>query len=65
MHKWVTYIFLGLALVLIVTHPQGFAGAVTSVGGQAYNESSLLAGQGMAGGTTGVVTGGKGTYSVG
>ena len=35
MHKAVSWIFIVIVLLLIVTHAPGFAQAVTSVGGQA------------------------------
>ena len=35
MHKAITWTFLIIVLLLIVTHAPGFAEAVTSVGGQA------------------------------
>jgi hypothetical protein len=44
MHKGVTYLFYAIIAVLIITHAPGFAGAVTAVGGQATNETSLLTG---------------------
>lgn len=44
MHKAVTYFFYAIIFVLIVTHAPGFAGAVTAVGGQATDETSLLTG---------------------
>lgn len=48
MHKIVTYIFLAIIAVLVITHAPGFAGAVTAVGGQATNETSLLTGASTA-----------------
>jgi len=48
MHKGVTYLFYAIIGVLIVTHAAGFAGAVTAVGGQATNETSLLTGASTA-----------------
>lgn len=35
MHKAITWVFLIIVVLLIVTHAPGFAEAVTSVGGQA------------------------------
>jgi hypothetical protein len=48
MHKAITYIFLAIIGVLILTHAPGFAGAVTAVGGQATKETSLLTGASTA-----------------
>jgi hypothetical protein len=48
MHKAVTYIFYALVLVIVVTHAPGFAAGVTSVGGQARGETSLLTGASSA-----------------
>jgi len=48
MHKIVTYVFIAIIAVLIVTHAPGFAGAITSVGGQATKETSLLTGAASA-----------------
>jgi hypothetical protein len=47
-HKIVTYIFYAIILVLVVTHAPGFAAGVTSVGGQATKETSLLTGASSA-----------------
>lgn len=40
----IMWLFVGALLVLVVTHAQGFATAVTAVGGQVTNDASLLAG---------------------
>lgn len=40
----IMWIFVGALLVLIVTHPKGFATSVNAVGGQVTNDASLLAG---------------------
>ena len=48
MHKVITYIFYAIIFVVVVTHAPGFAGAVTSVGGQARGETSLLTGASTA-----------------
>lgn len=60
-----TLLFFGLVAVLVVTHPTGFASAVTAVGGQTYQESSLLTGSKQTGGQTGSVSSGSGgAYSL-
>jgi hypothetical protein len=48
MHKAVTWIFYIIALVVVVTHAPGFAADITSVGGQARGETSLLTGASSA-----------------
>lgn len=48
MHKWVSYLFFAIIFVVIVTHAPGFAAGVTSVGGQATKETSLLTGASTA-----------------
>lgn len=48
MHKIVTYIFITIVFVMVATHASGFATAVTAVGGQATNETSLLTGAASA-----------------
>lgn len=48
MHKAVSYLFFAIIGVMIVTHAGGFAKAVTSVGGQATSETSLLTGAATA-----------------
>ena len=40
----VLWIFIGALVVLVVTHPTGFASATNAVGGQVTNDASLLAG---------------------
>lgn len=35
MHKAITWVFVIIVILLVVTHAPGFAEAVTSVGGQA------------------------------
>lgn len=40
----VLWVFIGALIVLVVTHAQGFATAVTAVGGQVTNNAVLLAG---------------------
>jgi len=48
MHKAVSYLFFAIIAVLILTHAPGFAAGVTSVGGQATKETSLLTGASSA-----------------
>lgn len=48
MHKGVTYLFFAIFLIAILTHAGGFAKAITSVGGQATQETSLLTGAASA-----------------
>lgn len=60
-----TLLFFAIVAVLVVTHPTGFASAVTAVGGQTYNESSLLTGSTSTGGTTGSASTSKpGQYTI-
>lgn len=62
---FLTLLFFAIIAVLVVTHPQGFASAVTAVGGQTYNETGLLTGTKSVGGTTGTVNSTTpGTYSL-
>jgi hypothetical protein len=49
MHKAVSYLFFAIIGVAILTHATGFAKSVTSVGGQATKETSLLTGAASAG----------------
>lgn len=42
--RLVQWIFLGALVVLVVTHADGFAKAVTAVGGQVTNNAVLLSG---------------------
>lgn len=66
MHKEgiVTLLFFAVIAVLVVTHATGFASAVTAVGGQTYDETSLLTGSGVT--NSGSVTStGPGNYSIG
>jgi hypothetical protein len=39
-----TYLIVGSLIVLIITHPTGFASAVTSLGGLIQGESKILTG---------------------
>jgi hypothetical protein len=48
MHKAISYVFYAIVFVVIVTHAPGFAAGVTSVGGQARGETSLLTGAASA-----------------
>lgn len=42
---FVMWLFIGALVVLIVTHPSGFATSVGAVGGQLTTDAHLLAGQ--------------------
>lgn len=53
----IMWVIVGLMVVLIVTHPAGFAGDVTTVGTLGYKESQLLTGQGQTGGVAGSISG--------
>jgi hypothetical protein len=48
MHRGISYLFYAIIAVLILTHAPGFAAGVTSVGGQATKETSLLTGASSA-----------------
>lgn len=40
----IMWLFVGSLVVLVVTHPKGFATSVNAVGGQVTNDAALLAG---------------------
>lgn len=40
----IMWLFIGALIVLVVTHADGFAKAVSAVGGQVNNSAALLAG---------------------
>ena len=46
----VLWLFVGALVVLVVTHPRGFATSVQAVGGQITDDAKLLSGYGQAGG---------------
>lgn len=54
----VTLLFFAIVAALVMTHAKSFASAVTAVGGQTYNETTLLTGQPQT--TTTTVGGAKG-----
>lgn len=41
---FIMWLFVGAALVLVVTHASGFSTAVNAVGGQLTNDAYLLSG---------------------
>lgn len=47
-HRWISYVFYAIVLVLVVTHAPGFAADTTAIGGQARGETSLLTGASTA-----------------
>jgi len=49
MNKIVFWTLLVIVLLLVVTHPQGFASAVSSVGGFATTETGILSGGSVGG----------------
>lgn len=42
--EYILWLFVGALVVLVVTHAQGFATAVTAVGGQVNKSAGLLTG---------------------
>lgn len=42
--KLIQWLFLGALCVLVITHGEGFASAVTAVGGQLNGSAKLLTG---------------------
>ena len=67
MHKgFMTLLFFAIIAVLILTHAQSFAAAITAVGGQTYGETALLTGNSTAASGTAIKVSntGGGKYSI-
>lgn len=62
--KWITYLILAAIVVLIITHPVGFALDSTAAGKVGDTTLGILSGSGTSGGASGNVNLNSGSFSV-